>query len=257
MKSNAHRMGMTVGALVALSGVALSGLALAGCGGSEEPPAETPQTSSAPADTTQQAAAPADEDASAMDAIAGTPERLTDPMDQIPGGASVAGLTWETPSAWIVVPTTPGGMRAAQYTAPSGSGLAPAEVVVFYFGPDGQGGDVSSNLARWSSQVLDDAGAPTQPAVTTFQNGPLDVTTALYEGAYMSGMPGQERTPQRGWALLAAIVEGGPEGNLFLRMTGPAPVVDDHREAFEVMIRTIQPIDTSENESAGEGESAG
>lgn len=245
-----------------IAAIAAGALALSGCGGSSEPEApDEPQTSSAADDATETASATGDD--SAMDAIAGTPERLTDPMDEIPvmggsGAMQAAGLGWEAPQDWIVVPTTPGGMRAAQYTAPapSGSALAPAEVVFFYFGPDGQGGGLSANLERWSNQVVDESGAPTQPAVASFQNGPLDVTTALYTGTYMSGMPGQERTPLRGWALLAAVVEGGPEGTLFIRMTGPEPVVDAQREAFEVMIRTIAPVPIETDDDTTEGEPA-
>jgi len=258
MDTKAHRNGMLIAAIAA------GALALSGCGGSNEPETpDEPQTSSAPDDATETASAATGEDDSPMDAIAGTPERLTEPMDEIPvsagsGASQAAGLGWEAPEGWIVVPTTPGGMRAAQYTAPapSGKALAPAEVVFFYFGPDGQGGGLSANLERWSTQVLDESGAPVQPAVATFQNDPLDVTTALYTGAYMSGMPGQQRTPLQGWALLVAVVEWGPEGTLFIRMTGPEPTVDAQREAFEVMIRTIAPVPIESDETTTEGEPA-
>ncbi|MFG0275338.1 MAG: hypothetical protein ACF8QF_09800, partial [Phycisphaerales bacterium] len=79
MKTDAHRTGWTIATLLGLSG-----LVLGGCGGSEEPAqGETPQTSSAPADeAAQQAAGPADDAAGAIDTIAGTPERLSNPMER-------------------------------------------------------------------------------------------------------------------------------------------------------------------------------
>lgn len=247
MKIYANRTGWAIG--LGLAALAAVLVLLAGCGGSSgEPEAQSAPTSSAPEGAPARAAAPGGEQGEAINSIAGTPERLaTAPVAQS-REAHAAGVAWTAPAGWVIVPTTPGGMRAAQYTAPAppGTAFAPAEVVFFYFGPDGQGGDLSSNLARWSEQVVDEAGAPTPPAVAGFQLGDLDVTTALYEGTYLSGMPGGQREPLRGWSLLAAVVEGGPEGTLFIRMTGPTPVVHEQREAFEVMVRTISTL-------AGEG----
>lgn len=233
--------------------------ALTACGGASEPetdPESSPSAAPAPNDAAgSEAASPAtegstDADDASPSSPAGTEEatEAASSSGERSATASVAGLRWRPPSEWVVVPTAPGGMRAAQYTAPApeGSALAAAEVIVFYFGPGDQGGDLPSNLQRWSTQVLDENGQPTQPSVVEFENGPLTITTALYKGTYQSGMPGGTRTPLRGWALLAAVVEGGPEGRLFIRMTGPAPVVDARREAFEVMIRTIEPIAAGE-----------
>lgn len=253
MKILAHRTGWVLG-LVGAAVAAAMVVLLAGCGESSNPPAapSTTPTTSAPATEappSQQASAPGSEQGEAINSIAGAPERLAAPTEpSSPSAPEAAGLTWAAPDGWVAVPTTPGGMRAAQYTAPApaGSALVSAEVVFFYFGAEGQGGDVSSNLARWSEQMLDDAGAPTAPSVAEFQQGDLHVTTAVYTGTYLSGMPGGERTPKRGWSLVAAIVEGGPQGSLFIRMTGPDPVVDAQREAFEVMLRTMSAIETDE-----------
>lgn len=233
--------------------------ALTACGGASEPEGE-PETSppAAPAPNgagERETPSPAQEGSTGTDTASPSSSAGADEASETASSskergatASVAGLRWRPPSEWVVVPTVPGGMRAAQYTAPApeGSALAAAEVIVFYFGPGDQGGDLPSNLQRWGTQVLDENGQPTQPSVVAFENGPLTITTALYEGTYQSGMPGGTRTPLRGWALLAAVVEGGPQGRLFIRMTGPAPVVDARREAFEVMIRTIEPIAAGE-----------
>ena len=42
--------------------------------------------------------------------------------------------------------------------------------------------------------------------------------------------------------VLGAIVEGGQEGTLFVRMVGPAAQVDAQREAWEMMVRTIRVV---------------
>jgi hypothetical protein len=160
----------------------------------------------------------------------------TSPVNQ------TAGLTWDVPNGWGSI-TPDGLMRKAQYAAPApeGSAAESAECVVYYFGPAGQGGDAESNVQRWSQQVLDEQGAPAEPARMEFNVGDLKVTTVAYVGSYLSGMPGGPQTPMPDSMLLGAIIEGGPEGSIFIKMTGPADVVDAHREAWEMMVRSFRP----------------
>jgi hypothetical protein len=58
------------------------------------------------------------------------------------------------------------------------------------------------------------------------------VTLVSTEGTYASGMPGGGPvTEMSNYALLGAIIEQ-PDGNVFVKMTGPAPLVKETRKKF-------------------------
>ena len=61
--------------------------------------------------------------------------------------------------------------------------------------------------------------------------GGAKVTLVTTEGSFSSGMPGGPATVMENYALLGAIIEH-PEGNVFVKMTGPAPLVKDSRKKF-------------------------
>lgn len=239
----------------ALAGAGLLALSitLASCGKESSEPAQTAPGSLS--DAAQPTDAPTtDTRRSAERAVAAT--NATDPPRTPPSTPAptpttttsepyVAGITWTPPAGWLVVPTD-GAMRKAQYTAaaPAGSGLASGEVVFFHFGVSGQGGTVEDNIDRWSSQMLDASGEPVPPVVVAFElSDGLHVTSAAYTGTYLSGMPAGPTTPVENTTLLGAIVEGGPMGGVYIRFTGPVPVVDAHREAWELMIRSFRLAD--------------
>src|SRR6266446_3803867 len=54
-------------------------------------------------------------------------------------------------------------------------------------------------------------------------------------GAGQGGMPGGPTTPLSGYALCGAILES-PDGNVFIKMTGPEAVVHAATEAFKKMV---------------------
>ncbi|MFM8230248.1 MAG: hypothetical protein ACKOAL_03390, partial [Chthoniobacterales bacterium] len=55
-------------------------------------------------------------------------------------------------------------------------------------------------------------------------------------GTFQSGMPGQPTTPLEGQSLLGAILES-PNGDVYVKMTGPAPTVEKAEPAFVEMVR--------------------
>lgn len=57
------------------------------------------------------------------------------------------------------------------------------------------------------------------------------------EGTFLSGMPGGERTPQPGYALRGAIIEAA-EGDVFVKMTGPAALVKSAEGDFRKLIES-------------------
>jgi hypothetical protein len=145
-------------------------------------------------------------------------------------------FTFNVPGGWISVPPA-SPMRRAELRIPGPEGTGPAGealVTVFHFG-QGQGGGVQQNIDRWFGQFGGDRekiGAATAKETI----GTTPVTFARARGTFQSGMPGGPTTPLEGQALLGAILES-PEGDVFLKMTGPAPTVEKAEPAFVGMIR--------------------
>jgi hypothetical protein len=150
-----------------------------------------------------------------------------------------AGLAWTPPKAWAVVPNA-STMRLATYRIPQAPGDTEApELGVFYFGP-GQGGSVESNVARWTSQLEPEKGAPKPAPPRKSKVNGIDVTVVSAEGTYASGMPGGPTTAKSGWALLGAIAEG-PKGAVFFKLTGPKKSVAAARRDFDALVASVKP----------------
>lgn len=216
---------MTNRAILRLIPIAALAGALAACDRNEPAPAAA---TSAP-----QAAAPTP--TATAPAAGSTPA----PAPTAGGTVDASGLTFSMPAGWTR--KAPGTMRVAELGAPApeGSTEEAAEIAFFSFGPQGAG-DAASNVARWASLVLDDTGQPAPHESTTEKVGSLTVTLVQTTGVYQSGSPAGPKTPKPGSTLLGAIIEGGPQGPLYIRMTGPKAVVEAHRERWFGMIRSAR-----------------
>lgn len=159
------------------------------------------------------------------------------------GGVNVAGVAFTPPAAWKAeTPTSP--MRAAQYSLPGRQGGGEASFVVYYFGK-GQGGSAAENVERWEGQFADAAGRAAAGKVETAKANGLTITKVTCAGTYSAGMPmGGPSAPQPGSALWGVIVEG-PEGNVFLKVTGPEATVTGWTPELDRMLATIRPSATS------------
>jgi len=157
------------------------------------------------------------------------------------GAPEAGGLTWTAPAGWEAQGARP--MRVATYQIPPAKGdTDPAELALFYFG-SGQGGAVDANVKRWLSQFQKSDGAPVtdKDARTKKEtvNG-LAVTTVDVKGTYTGGGPMMgPSTPKPGYRLLGAIVEG-PEGPLFLKLTGPERTVASAEKGFRKMLESMK-----------------
>ena len=145
-------------------------------------------------------------------------------------------FSFAVPSGWrMEQPSSP--MRAAELyvPGPEGTGAAgEAIITVFHFGP-GQGGTVQQNVDRWFGQF--DGDHETKGASTATETiGTVPVTFARARGTFQSGMPGQPTTPLQGQALLGAILQSS-NGDVYVKMTGPAPTVEKAEPAFVQMVR--------------------
>jgi hypothetical protein len=140
------------------------------------------------------------------------------------------------PAGWrSEQPASP--MRKAELyvPGPEGTGKAgEAIITVFHFGA-GQGGTVQQNVDRWFGQF--DGDNDVKGAATAKETiGTVPVTFVRARGTFQSGMPGQPTTPMEGHALLGAILES-PNGDVYIKMTGPAPTVEKAEPAFVQMVR--------------------
>jgi hypothetical protein len=144
-------------------------------------------------------------------------------------------FTFKKPASFAAKELPPGGMRAAQleFAAPDKKGTAEA---IFYFFGAGQGGGTQANVDRWLGSFQEPKDK-IKSKVEKKKVGGTEVTYVEAEGTYMSGMPGAAKTPQAGSKLLGAILES-PEGNVFVRMTGPAAAVKAADADFRKMIES-------------------
>ncbi|HMK23056.1 MAG TPA: hypothetical protein VK466_12035 [Terriglobales bacterium] len=153
---------------------------------------------------------------------------------------SVAGLKWTAPSGWKKDEANRP-MRAATYIVPPAAGDSTnAECVVYFFG-SGQGGSVEANLERWKGQIVGPNGKPAEAKIAKRTIHGLQGTTIDSSGDYM-GMGGpmaESKTVQHDYRLLGAIVEG-PDGNVFIKFTGPAKTIAAHQSEFEQLLNSFE-----------------
>jgi hypothetical protein len=152
---------------------------------------------------------------------------------------SVAALKWTPPPGWKTEEARP--MRAATYTiAPAAGDTTSAECVVYFFGAQ-QGGSVQANLDRWKGQMLAPGGKPSDPKIAQRTIHGLTMTTIDVSGDYtgMGGPMATSKSVQKNYRLLGAIFEG-PDGNVFIKFTGPAKIVTANQSAFEQLLNSFR-----------------
>lgn len=105
----------------------------------------------------------------------------------------------------------------------------------------GIGGSVEDNVARWVAQFTDIEGVATQQDLP-IAGTPLLATEVIVTGTYNAGMPGGEPDPKPGTTLYGAIVQGGPEGTIFIKATGPKETMAERRQSWDIFIRNLKII---------------
>ena len=153
-----------------------------------------------------------------------------------PATFTVGAFTFKRPPTWQwVVANSPfrkAQLHVADPTNPAGPG---ADVVFFTFGP-GQGGDANQNISRWIGQF--DKPESVNPVVESATIKGTKVTRVRVEtGTFSSGMPGQPATPMANYGLYGAILES-PQGDVYIKLTGPTEIVKAAAANFEGMIQS-------------------
>ncbi len=153
-----------------------------------------------------------------------------------PATFEVGGLKFSRPADWKWVEVT-SSMRKAQLQIPGEKAGEAADVTFFHFGSGGAGGNATANAQRWLMQFK---GEESAKKVEPQEIAGTKVTLVTTEGTFSSGMPGGPTTPLENQGLLGAIIEG-PDGNVFIKTTGPAPMVKGLREKFIAFITAALP----------------
>ena len=145
-----------------------------------------------------------------------------------------AGVEFTAPQRWIEQKPS-SSMRKAQFELPGEAG--PAELVVYYFGPGGAGGR-AANVQRWLGQ-FSNPNRPTSAAqweTSTVTRNNLEHTVVKVSGTYapISMRPGVPApTPKPDYAIYGIILEGGPQGTLFIKATGPKATIEVQAAALD------------------------
>ncbi len=150
-----------------------------------------------------------------------------------------AGVILSPPASWKAeAPAS--SMRVGQFRIENPGG-EDATLAILHFGPAGAG-SVDANLMRWTREVTDENGEPVVPEIGESEAGGLKITTFRSRGSYAASAPmGGGGEAQAGWMSLAAIIEGGPEGPLYLKATGPAELLEAQRDQFFAMLSRARP----------------
>lgn len=150
-----------------------------------------------------------------------------------PLDVDAVGVDWVAPRAWLQ--QIAGGMRVATYIVPGATTESDAECAVYHFGP-GQGGGVDANLDRWSGEFEK---LERQDGRRSEISG-LKVATIELAGTFAGHTmtPGEATGPKPKWGMLGAII-GGPKGDVFFKLTGPAATIAAAKPAFEEMLSSL------------------
>jgi hypothetical protein len=147
---------------------------------------------------------------------------------------TAGGIDWSYPSKWTKA--GPRAMRVVTYTVAAAEGDAePGECAVSFF-PAGAGGDIESNIQRWSGQ-FENAPAPIKKEEEV--NG-LKIAKVVISGNYLapSGPMMESQGKKENFRLFGAIIEA-PEGKVFFKFTGPAKTIEGAGAEFDALIGSV------------------
>ena len=165
------------------------------------------------------------------------PPQNAHPVPDESGMMDVGAIAFKVPGKFQVQQPK-SSMRRAQLSTSGPAG--PAELVVYFFGPQGAG-TTQENIERWVGQFSKPDGSPVSDAKQTSSKvSGFNVTKVEVAGKFASGMApqGQQEAARAGVGMLAAIVDtnGGP---YYIKFIGPSATVAEHGAAFDGLIASI------------------
>lgn len=148
-------------------------------------------------------------------------------------------VQFTAPESWVSQPPA-NPMRAAQFALPRVEGDPEDGLLTV----SRVGGPVEMNLSRWRGMFKSADGQPIDDAAIqreTFDANGLQVTIVDMSGRYADAMTRGDGAPTTvDFRLLGGVVEH-PAGNWYFKATGPAPTMQQHRDAFMEFMKSMRP----------------
>ena len=147
----------------------------------------------------------------------------------------VAGVSFKVPTLWKrQSPLTSTKRIQYEITPPEGEKI-PGIFSVLYYGW-GEAETSPATVAKWRSEFSEPP-LGFEPEIYGGSVDDLKISTLWFEGTYRDPDE-KEGKPQKGFAMLGAIIEG-PEGPVFFKLVGPRATVLSAHPAFDTLIRSI------------------
>ncbi len=164
-----------------------------------------------------------------------TPATTASGISLAPTKFKVGAFSFTRPATWKWENPT-SSMRKAQLIVLGKNGTT-ALVTFFYFGP-GQGGTVQANVDRWAAQFTSKDGTPVTAVTTSQKAMETTITFVSASGTFANGMPGGPTESCPNYALRGAILES-PQGDVYVKMTGPETLVKEETATFDKMVTLL------------------
>jgi hypothetical protein len=154
-----------------------------------------------------------------------------------PATFTVGPFTFHRPAGWTWVPVNSPMRKAQLHVADPANPAGPGAEVVFYFFGPGQGGGVDENVSRWLAQFSEPREELKPDIETAEVKGTKITRVRVTSGTFDSSMPGTTAAPMTGYGLDGAILEN-PQGDVFIKMTGPAAAVKNAASEFATLLQS-------------------
>lgn len=175
-----------------------------------------------------------------LDAPLPTPEPFDESIfDQVQrrDPQAMVGLNWEAPAGWSDK-DDPKYAWLENWKIPGAS----EHVLAFAFSFGAHNTQSRQiNVDRWTSQFRTLEGQRPEPVLETWEQDDLTITTVTITGQSMTGLLLDAlELGVNGAKMVGVIVEGGPNGFVLFRLSGPTAEVDKHTPEFLELIRSIK-----------------
>jgi hypothetical protein len=154
----------------------------------------------------------------------------------------VVGLDWDLPEGWEPINEMKASRLATWRVDGDNEGIF---AFAFYMGESAKtGSPVQSNAIRWGLQVRNFDGSKSEPSFVVKEQGGLTLTSIRLDGDQVVGMLQNElELGDTGGSLIGVVIEGGPVGTVYFRLSGPTPRVDALLPAFNRMLDSVRIIE--------------
>lgn len=164
------------------------------------------------------------------------------PADDAGGAAAEQPLHWTTPPGWTEKPPAP--FRDVNFAV---AGDARAECYLTTLA--GEAGGLDANINRWRTQLSLPPLGPDEIAALPRQSWFGAPAVAVDFSGRWAGMSGDQAAPaEEDWRLIG-LLQVTPEQSRFLKLVGPAAVIDTQIPAFHALAESFH-VDGSEHGAA-------